>query len=233
MRRLGRADLVAALCLVVGAALLASCGPSAGERAQEHVKKGAALVTEGKYDAAVAELQKAVELNRDSIEGYTQLGNAYRGLKQYDKAIEAYRAAKKIDRYVTRPHIENAKALVEMGQIEPAIDELNHVIELDSKSLEAMLLLGRVSMMPRPLPEGGTGVPKASLERAELNLETAVQMAPDNLHAHHELALVREKLDKRDRAKEAWGKVRDLAAGKPEVAKTAAEAASALERLKR
>lgn len=221
------------LCLLIAGVALASCGPGAGERAQEHVKKGTALIAEGRYEAAVAELEKAVELNKDSIEGYTELGNAYRGLKQYDKAIAAYRAAKKVDRYVTRPHIENAKALVEMGQIEPAIDELNHVIELDSKNLEAMLLLGQVSIMPRPLPEGGTGVPKASLERAELNLESAVQMAPDNLQAHHELALVQEKLGRKDRAKEVWAKVRDLAAGRPEQAKLAAEAAAALERLKR
>jgi len=221
------------LCLLVATMALASCGPGAGERAQEHVKKGTALIAEGKYDAAAAELEKAVELDKDSLEGYTALGNAYRSLKQYDKAIQAYRAAKKIDRYVTRPHIENAKALVEMGQIEPAIDELNHVIELDSKNLEAMLLLGQVSIMPRPLPGGGTGVPKASLERAELNLETAVQMAPDNLQAHHELALVQERLGKKSRATEAWAKVRDLAAGKPDQAKLAAEAAAALERLKR
>ncbi len=219
--------------LLAGAALLVSCGPSAGERSQERLKKGAALVAEGKYEPAVAELTKAVELNKDSIEAYTQLGNAYRGLKQYDRAFEAYRAAKKIDRYVVGPHIENAKALVETGQIEQAIDELNHVIELDPKQLDAMILLAHVSMMPRPLPEGGTGVPKASLERAELNLEAALQMAPDNPQANYELALAREKLDRKDKAREAWTRVRALTAGKPEHAKLAAEAAAALERLKR
>ena len=88
-------------------------------------------------------------------------------------------------------------------------------------------------MMPRPLPEGGTGVPKASLERAELNLETAVGMAPDNLQASHGLALAREKLGKKDQAKEAWTRVRDLAASKPEHAKIAAEATEALSRLGR
>jgi len=219
--------------LVLGAFVLASCGPSASERAQEHVRQGTALVSEAKYEAAVTELQKAVELNKDSLEGYTQLGNAYRGLKQYDKAIEAYRAAKKVDRYVTRPHIENAKALVEMGQIDPAIDALNHVIELDSKNLEAMLLLGRVSLMPRPLPEGGIGVPRASLERAELNLESAVGIAPDKVTAYHELALVQEQLGKKEPARASWAKVRELAAGKPDQAKLAAEATQALDRLKR
>ncbi len=224
---------MAAPWLLLGGALLASCGPGAGERAQERLRAGSALLAEGKYEAAVAELTKAVELNRDSIDAYTQLGNAYRGLKQYDKAFEAYRAAKKIDRYVVGPHIENAKALVETGEIEQAIDELNHVIELDPKQLDAMILLARVSMMPRPLPGGGTGVPEASLERAELNLEAALQMAPDSLQANYDLALAREKLGKKDKAREAWARVRDLAAGKPEQAKLAAEAAAALERLKR
>lgn len=217
--------------MLVAAALLAGCGQGGGS-ADEHLKKGAALVAERKFDAAVPELTKAVEMNKDSIEAHTQLGNAYRGLKQYDKAFEAYRAAKKIDRYVTRPHLENARALIETGQIEAAIDQLNHVVELDPKNLEALVLLGRVSMMPRPLPGGGTGVPKESMERAELNLESAVALAPDNLDAQHGLALAREKLGKKDQAREAWSKVRDLAAGKPGQADLAAEATTALARLR-
>lgn len=229
----GPAGWMAALALGLGGMILVACGSGGGERAQEHLKNGTALVAEGKYDAAVTELTKAAELNRDSIEAYTQLGNAYRGLKQYDQAFQAYRVAKKIDRYVVAPHIENAKALVETGQIEPAIDELVHVIELDPKQLDAMILLARVSMMPRPLPEGGTGVPKASLERAELNLEAALQMAPENVQAMYELARVRERLGKKAKAREAWIRVRDLAAGKPEQTKVASEATEALERLKR
>jgi tetratricopeptide (TPR) repeat protein len=221
----------AGLCLLLGALL--GCGPGGAERAQEHTKQGAALLAEGKPEAAAAELEKAVALNKDSIEAYTLLGNAYRGLKQYEKAFEAYRAAKKIDRYVPRPHIENARALVETGQIEPAIDQLNHVIELDSRNLEALLLLGQVSLMPQPLPGGGTGVPPASLERAELNLETAVQLAPDNLGAHRELATLQERLGKKEQARASWARVRDLAAGKPEQAAVAAEAAQALGRLGR
>ena len=218
--------------LIAGALALAACGPGAGERAQEHRRKGTALLREGQYAAAVGELQKAVELDRDSAEAHTELGNAYRGLKQYDKAFEAYRAAKKVDRYVTRPHIENARALIEAGQLDAAVDELNHVIELDPKNLEAMLLLSRVSLTPRPLPGGGTGVPRASLERAELNLESAAQLAPDHLEVHHLLAQAREQGGQRDKAREAWGKVRALAAARPDQATLAAEAAAAVDRLR-
>jgi tetratricopeptide (TPR) repeat protein len=217
----------------VGLLVLTACGPGAAERAQQHLQTGTALLAEGKYEGAVTELTKAVELTPDSIDARVKLGNAYRGLKRYDQALEAYRAAKKIDRYVPGPHVENARALVEMGQIEQAIDQLNHVIELDPRHLEAMLLLGRVSMMPRPLPQGGAGVPRESLERAELNLESALGLAPDNLQAYRDLAAAREQLGKADQAREAWTKVRDLAASRPEQAALAAEATAALQRLKR
>jgi tetratricopeptide (TPR) repeat protein len=223
----------AAHALLAVAFLFSACGPGGAERGQEHLAKGRALIEQGKYEAAVAELTKAVDANRDSLDAHTQLGNAYRGLKQYDKAFDAYRAAKKIDRLRTEPHVENARALVEAGQIEPAIDQLNHVIELDPKNLEAMLLLGRVSMAERSLPEGGRGVPRASLERAELNLESAVAIAPDNVLAHQELAQVRERLGRKDLARDAWTRVRDLAGAKPEYAKVAGEATEALARLGR
>jgi tetratricopeptide (TPR) repeat protein len=222
-----------ARALVAGALLVAACGPGGAERAQAHLAQGRALVAEGKYEAAVTELTKAVEADRDSLDAHTQLGNAYRGLKQYDKAFDAYRAAKKIDRLRTEPHVENARALIEAGQIEPALDQLNLVIELDPRNLEAMLLLGRVSMMERPLPDGGRGVPRASLERAELNLESAVTLAPDNVLAYQELAQVRERLGKKDAARDAWTRVRDLSGAKPEHAKAAAQATEALARLGR
>ena len=218
------------LALIVLA--LASCGPGDAERAQQHLAKGKALVAEGRYDAAVDELKKAAELNRDSIEAHVQLGNAYRALKKYDQAFEAYRAAKKVDRYVVAPHIASARMQMETGNVEAAINELNHAVELEPKNLEALVLLGGASMMPRPLPDGTTGVPKASLERAELNLERAVQIAPDNLPAHHELARAYEQLGIKNKAVATWTRVRDLAQGKPEHAQLASETAAALERLK-
>jgi hypothetical protein len=69
--------------------------------------------------------------------------------------------------------------------------ELGHVLgrqvavldDLDPENISALVLLGRVSRMPRPPPEGGVEAalgrfvnpdPRAGLERAELNLEMAV-----------------------------------------------------------
>ncbi len=121
---------------------------------------------------------------------------------------------------------------VETGQIEIAIDELNHVIELEPKNLQAKIMLGRVSMMPYRQPDGTIGVSRASLQRAEMNLESATVAAPDNAEAQRELAMAYEKLGKRAEAVKTWTVVRALAARQGEGAPAAADASAALDRLK-
>jgi cytochrome c-type biogenesis protein CcmH/NrfG len=226
-----RKYLIALPVLTVIALGAAGCGESA-KKSDEHLAAGQALLDQGKYDAALPQLQRAVELNRDSIPAQIALGNAYRGLKRYDDALDAFRAAKKVDRYVIAPHVASAMTRVETGQIVLAIDELNHVIELDPKNLQAKILLGRVSMMPHLLPDGTIGISKASLERAEMNLEVATQDAPDNIEAHRELALAYEKLGKKPEAIKTWTKVGNLAATKTQDSQIGREAAEGLERLK-
>jgi tetratricopeptide (TPR) repeat protein len=211
--------------------LLAACGDG-GKKSDEHLAAGQKLLEQGKYDVALPELQRAVELNKDSIDARVALGRAYRGLKRYDDALDAFRAAKKIDRYMVAPHIASALTRVETGQIEMAVDELNHVIELEPKNLQAKILLGRVSMMPYRQPDGTVGTSRASLERAEMNLESAIQSAPDNAEAQRELALAYEKLGKKPEALKSWTAARDLAAKDSTHAQIAAEARAALERLK-
>ena len=212
-------------------AVLTACGDS-GKKSDEHLAAGQRLLEQGKYDLALGELQRAVEANKDSIGAQVALGNTYRGLKRYDDALVTFRTAKKIDRYVVAPHIASALTRVETGQIEMAIDELNHVIELEPKNLQAKILLGRVSMMPYRQPDGTVAVSKASLERAEMNLESAIQAAPDNIEAQRELALAYEKLGKKAEAVKSWTAARDLAVKNAAHAGIAAEASAALERLK-
>lgn len=174
------------------AVLLSAC--SGGEEVTQHIARGKALLAEQKYEAAAAELSKATALDRNSMEAWLNLGHAYRGLRQHDTALAAYVAAKKIDRHSVAPHVAHAKLQVDLGRIELATTELNFVVEMDPKNLEALILLGQVSQMPHKLPDGSTGVSRASLQRAELNLEAATTLDPKNPVALAELASVRRKL---------------------------------------
>lgn len=174
------------------ALLISGCGGGA-EELQRQIAKGKALLAQGKHDAAAAEFLKATALDKNSMEAWLQLGHAYAAQKKYDVALSAYVAAKKIDRHTVVPHVAHAKVQIELGNVELATTELNFVVEMDPKNLEALILLGRVSQMPTKQPDGTMGVSKLNLERAELNLEAAATLAPENAEVKAELAKVREK----------------------------------------
>lgn len=198
--------------LVLAAALFAAgCSGDEKELAQ-HIAKGKTLLAEGKADEAVAELSMATALDKNSMEAWLQLGNAYAAQKKYDVALAAYVAAKRIDRHSIAPHLAHAKVQIELGRVELATTELNFVVEMDPRNLEALILLGKVSQMPTKLPDGTTGVSQASLERAELNLQAATTLAPHHVEAQFELAKVSQKLGKRDQASAALKKLQAIAA---------------------
>jgi len=174
------------------AILLSGCSGGA-EDLQRQIAKGKALLAEGKHDAAAAEFLKATALDKNSMEAWLQLGNAYAAQKKYDVALAAFVAAKKIDRHSVVPHVAHAKVQIELGNVESATTELNFVVEMDPKNLEALLLLGKVSQMPTKQPDGSIGVSKASIERAELNLQAAAALAPENAEVKRELERLKNR----------------------------------------
>jgi len=111
--------------------------------------------------------------------------------------------------------VAHAKVQLELERVELATTELNFVVEMDPKNLEALILLGQVSQLPHKLPDGTTGVSKAGLERAELNLQAATAIAPQSAEANFELAKVSQKLGKAEQAAAAWRQLESLAAADP------------------
>lgn len=220
---------VFAVLLAVSGGILTTACEDKKATAEIHLKKGTELIAQGNFDAAIVELKKAADLNQDSMQARLLLGNAYRGLKKYDDALAAYRDAKKVDRYVVTPHIAQADMQVELGRIDVATSELNHVIELDPRNLQALVMLGRVSLMPL---KGATEPAKLSVERAEMNLEAAIGIAPNNVEAHYHLARAAEMLGHKPKAIAAWSKVVELAKGKPGGEQLVKDAEAALVRLK-
>jgi hypothetical protein len=65
---------------------------------------------------------------------------------------------------------------------------------MEPRNLEALLLLGKISQLPREQPDGTIGVSRSDLERAELNLASAAALAPNDAAVGEELAKVRALL---------------------------------------
>lgn len=187
--------LASSALLLAAAALVGGCGGT--EKLDQQLAKGKALLAEGKFEAAATALKAATEQDKTSLEAWMNLGHAYRGLKRNDEALAAYVTAKRIDRHSIVPHLAHAKLQIEMGRNELATQELNFVVEMDPRNIEALVLLGRISQQPRKQPDGTTGVSRSDLERAELNLEAAAALAPNDAAIREELAKVRELLGKK------------------------------------
>lgn len=187
--------LVLGTLLLAVAALAAGCGGA--EKLDQQLAKGKALLAEGKFEAAATALKAATEQDKNSLEAWMNLGHAYRGLKKNDEALAAYVTAKRIDRHSIVPHLAHAKLQIEMGRNELATQELNFVVEMDPRNVEALVLLGKISQQPRAQPDGTTGVSRLDLERAELNLDAAATLAPNDAAIREELAKVRALLGKK------------------------------------
>jgi tetratricopeptide (TPR) repeat protein len=181
--------------LLAAATLAGGCGGA--EKLDQHIAKGKALLAEGKYEAAATALKAAAEQDKNSHEAWLNLGHAYRGMKKNEEALAAYVTAKRIDRHSILPHLAHAKVQIDLGRIALATQELNFVVEMDPRNVEALVLLGRISQQPHPQPDGTTGVSRSDLERAELNLDAAATLAPNDAAIREELAKVRELLGKK------------------------------------
>lgn len=187
--------LVLSALLLALATLAGGCGGA--EKLDQQLAKGKALLAEGKHEAAAAALKAATEQDKNSHEAWLNLGHAYRGMKKNDEALAAYVAAKRIDRHSILPHLAHAKVQIDLGRIALATNELNFVVEMEPKNLEALVLLGKISQLPREQPDGTKGVTRLDLERAELNLNAASLLAPNDAAIREELAKVRALLAKK------------------------------------
>jgi Flp pilus assembly protein TadD len=178
--------------LLAAVSLAAGCGGA--QKLEQQLAKGKALLAEGRYEAAATELKAATEQDKNSHEAWLNLGHAYRSLKKNDEALSAYVMAKRIDRHSILPHLAHAKVQIDLGRIALATTELNFVVEMEPRNLEALLLLGKISQLPREQPDGTIGVSRSDLERAELNLASAAALAPNDAAVGEELAKVRALL---------------------------------------
>lgn len=96
-----------------------------------------ALLVRGRIYLDWSEYQKALA-DADAViatqprqEGYSLRGDAYLGLKDYDKAIENYAESRRIDASVAEAYFRKSQILQASGQQEAATDNLQRAVALD------------------------------------------------------------------------------------------------------
>ena len=124
--------------------------PSAEELSDQeqhkHMGFGWNLMEEGKYEDAIKEFNKVIELNPNNPEPYKGRGSAYRWLKNYDEAVSDLNKALSINPNDDFTYVILGFCLNKQGKYEEAINQLNKAIEINPDYDRAYHILGAVYM---------------------------------------------------------------------------------------
>lgn len=111
--------------------------------AKAHTYLGWALSHQGKFDEAITQCHKAIELDPDYGNPYNDIGAYYIEKGMYAKAIpylEKAIKAKNYDHYQF-PHFNLGRVYLKMGMYLKAAEEFNKVLEIDPNNLPARIFL--------------------------------------------------------------------------------------------
>lgn len=96
----------------------------------------------GRFDEALAEIEKAQELDPLSLAINTGVGHVLYLSRQYDKAIEQYKRAVDLDPNFMMTHVWFGRPYLEKGMFAEAISELETAVKLSDESTLALAMLG-------------------------------------------------------------------------------------------
>jgi adenylate cyclase len=96
----------------------------------------------GRFDEALAEIEKARELDPLSLAINIGVGHVLYLSGQYERAIEEYKRAVELDPSFMATHVWFGRPYLEMGMFIEAIDELELAVNLSGESTIALAMLG-------------------------------------------------------------------------------------------
>ena len=124
------------LTLTLMALLLTACGTTPttdsdipeNRLASQYIRLGVGYMQEGKFDLAMARLQRARELNPRSAEAHDALGVLHERLGQNDEAEESFRKAIRLQPSFSRAHTNFGSFLCRRGRVEQAEQEFEAAV---------------------------------------------------------------------------------------------------------
>lgn len=123
----------------VGALVLALLLFSAfgGPSARDCIENGNKYYAERKYDKAIDEYSKAVEINAKKTKAYIMRGNAYHAKERYDEAIADYSKAIELDSRNAIVFINRGNTYQAKKEYRKAIDDYGKAMSIDPENISA------------------------------------------------------------------------------------------------
>jgi superkiller protein 3 len=184
------------IALLAAAAALAGCDNSwRTQKAVEHYVAGQMAMDRNDYEAALAELAKAVEFDSKLSVAYTAMGDIHRREGDFGQAAWSYQRACEANPYDFRPHYnlgvtyqalaaaaETARSAT--GYIRKAATVYLRAVTINPKDFDANLNLSACYFQ------------QGKLELAERYCQCAVEAEPNNPHGHSNLGIIYDAQDR-------------------------------------
>jgi tetratricopeptide (TPR) repeat protein len=151
---------------------------SCGKDAAFYVNRGNDSANKGKYDQAISDYTKALEINPMHAEAYNNRGLAYGQKGQYDQAISDFNKALEINPRDAEAYNNRGTAYGRKGQNDEAISDYSKAIEIDPESVMAYNNRAWEYTL------------KGQYDSAVSDLEKALEINPKNADTNNNLAWV-------------------------------------------
>jgi len=188
---------VVAAILVAGLAL-AAAARAGSSAAIEHNNRGNDLLKEHRWEEAITELDKAIELDPNLATAYNNRGRAYSELGQYDRALDEYGTAVQLDPTDAVAFYNRGATYSELEQYEQAVADYDKAIELDLEDSAVYLQRGFAYLRLE------------LYEQAVADYDKAIELDPGHALAYANRGSAYRHLDQKAQAKADYEKAKSL-----------------------
>ena len=198
------------LIYALGVSLVRSGRPQAGAQvfsrmitehagsAELYVLLGEAHSQQGDFDNALAQFNKAIELDPRVPNAHTSAGLLHLRVGNLHDAVRHFRAELQLRPKDARTRYHLAYALQLQGNSEEAMQHLRETLRLDPGSADARYLLGKA------LLDGGDAT--AAVEQ----LQASIRLAPGDARAHYQLGRAYQRLGRQEDAQRQFALYQEL-----------------------
>jgi len=145
--------------------------------AYNHYEKASFYDEIDKFEEAIAEYKRAIEIDPDYAQAFTSLGSVYERKGLFGPAIFHHKRAIEINPNLAVAHLNLGVAFARKGVLDLAIPAYKEAMELSPDLAEAHLNLGMAYYK------------KGLLQEAIREYEKTIELSPDNAKAHYNLAV--------------------------------------------
>lgn len=145
--------------------------------ADDHMDRGMEYAEQGAYEEAIAEFERAIELEADNPDAHRNLGTAYGELLQWEEAAAAYEKAIELNPNFGEAYGDLVGAYFYLGKIPEALEAGEKAVELAPDYATAHNNLGAVY------------AEQGRLDEAAAEWNKAIELEPDNAMPYNNLGI--------------------------------------------